>query len=798
MMGSTSRPRRVLILTASFGSGHVRAAHAVAEAIACQAPAADVRVVDILAEAWWFFRVLYVWPYWVMLRVRPSWWKSLYTKRQRRKNPRTAPGWLFRLGCSRVFASLAAFDPDVIVAAEVAAGEIASIARRRGLTFAPIVSVITDHHGEPTWVSPFVDRYAVADEAVAAQLEAWGVPPDRIDVCGIPTAATFQTTTDRTAVRRRYTVPANRPLVLVMGGGMGPTRMDEIVRDLCAAGEPMHIVAVAGRDHRMRRRLDAIPESACGRDRARQPSPSYGWSAVALAEAETREGAARGGGAPRALRNVVTVRVLGWTDDVSALMKTATVVVTKPGGVTTAEAAVCGRPVVFLKGIPGPEEHNAAWAVRSGGCLAPQGRRATTVAILQILRDEGLRASMIANARHRARPAAATAIAELTLATANQDARHPVVLLSISNGAGHMQTAEAIAAALRTVSPSVPVTVIDVADYMTFVTRMTHVTIFLWLVTHAPRIWGAIDRYQKRQRHTSPEWYYRRGCARLFALVRKLQPEAIVATEVGCCEIAALIVRDLRLSCPVVAVNGEYDADRAWVQPEVTLYSVPDVTVREELCAHGAKRDRIQVWGVPLSSTFLVPPRRETTRTEVCVQLALDPEQSIVLVSGGSEGLGRPEVVVQRLLSLPATPQIVVLAGHNPRLKRRCEALARLHTDRTLRVLGWTSDVARLMVAADLLVSKLGHTFDEAVALGLPIVALEPPPGSERIQHRLVDEWGVGCAVHDLDQMADAVTVLTTHPATLAAMRAAATVRPRSDAAREIARSLLVPQEVAL
>ncbi len=782
MIRSTPRPRRVLILTASFGLGHVRAAHAVAEAIARQDSNTEVRTVDILAEAWWFFRVIYVWPYWVMLRVRPSWWKSLYAKRHRRTRPRTAPVWLFRLGCSRVFATLAVLDPDVIVAAEVAACEIASIARRRGITLAPIVNVITDHHGEPTWVSPFVSRYAVGDEGVAAQLESWGVPSDRIDVCGIPTAAAFQSTIDRTTVRRRYRIPGNRPLVLVMGGGMGPTRMDEIVRDLCATREPMHIIAVAGRDRRMRRRLNSVTESARGRDRAR-----------------TREEAARGGGAPRSpINERVTVKVLGWTDDIPALMRTATVLVTKPGGVTTAEAAVCGRPVVFLEGIPGPEEHNAAWAVRNGGCVAPRGRKATSSAVVQIVRDVALRATMSASARHRARPAAATAIADMTLAAAHQDTRRPVVLLSIANGAGHSQTAEAIAGALRSINPSVPVTVIDVAEHMTFVTRMTHVTLFLWLVKHAPRIWGAIDRYQKRQRHTSPEWYYRRGCARLFALMRQLQPEAMIATEVGCCEIAALIARDLRLSCPVVAVNGEYDADRAWVQPEVTLYSVPDVTVRRELCAHGAQPDRIHVWGVPLSSTFLAPPRRETTRTEVCVQLALDPEQSIVLVSGGSEGLGRPEAVVQRLLSLPAVPQIVVLAGRNRRLKQRCEALARQHASRTLRVLGWTSDVARVMVAADLLVSKLGHTFDEAVALGLPIVALEPPPGSERIQHRLVDEWGVGCAVHDLDQMADAVTVLATHPATLAAMREAAMVRPRTNAAREIARSLLVPQEVAL
>ena len=66
----------------------------------------------------------------------------------------------------------------------------------------------------------------------------------------------------------------------------------------------------------------------------------------------------------------------------------------------------------------------------------------------------------------------------------------------------------------------------DVADYMTRTARLTHVTAYLWLVKHAPKVWESVDRYQKRQEHTSPEWYYRRGCRRLFELARSLKPSA--------------------------------------------------------------------------------------------------------------------------------------------------------------------------------------------------------------------------------------------------------------------------------
>src|SRR5262245_10803545 len=132
----------------------------------------------------------------------------------------------------------------------------------------------------------------------------------------------------------------------------------------------------------------------------------------------------------------------------------------------------------------------------------------------------------------------------------NEAANNPVLILTIANGAGHIRVAEGLAAAIRAAQPAMPAMVVDVADYMTRLTRFTHVSAFLWLVKHTPAVWDRIDRYQKRQKHTSPEWYYRRGCHRLFEFVRRMRPRALVATEVGCCEIAALIKRDFKLDVP--------------------------------------------------------------------------------------------------------------------------------------------------------------------------------------------------------------------------------------------------------
>src|SRR5712692_2891286 len=121
---------RILVLPLSFGSGHLRASHAIAKELKDMAPRADVRVVDALADCRSLFRACYEWPYWFMLRYAPALWDRLNTARLEHKYERTAPAWAFRLGCPKVFEAIKDFGPDVIVAAEVAACEIAVIARQ--------------------------------------------------------------------------------------------------------------------------------------------------------------------------------------------------------------------------------------------------------------------------------------------------------------------------------------------------------------------------------------------------------------------------------------------------------------------------------------------------------------------------------------------------------------------------------------------------------------------------------------------------------------------------------------------
>ena len=327
--------------------------------------------------------------------------------------------------------------------------------------------------------------------------------------------------------------------------------------------------------------------------------------------------------------------------------------------------------------------------------------------------------------------------------------------------------------------------VLDVAQYMSPIGRFTHVFAYLWLVKNAPGLWRRIDSYQKRQPHTSPEWFYRRECRRLMELIKRLDPGAIVATEVGCCEIGAMIKRDLRLDIPLAAVNVDYEVDRAWFRPEVDLYTVCRPSMRESLEDLGAAKNRIQVWGVPIEDGFDAPQNKALDRRHVDELLKLKPGTPLVILAGGNDGIGHIKETIRTLADGNIDASIVVLVGRNVRLKRECEALTRNLPN--FRVLGWTDQMPLLFRAADVLISKLGVSFDEACACGLPIISMPPPPGAEEVKFDLMQSLGIGQGVSTPLEAVVAVDVLLNNKTLRSQMGENALSNSMPDAATKIA-----------
>lgn len=362
--------KKIAILTLSIGSGHVQAAKVIEHALHDGADRVEVQTFDVIELARSWFLWLYVQPYWWMLRHAPGMWRRLFERRQHHRHRSTAPHWVFRRGCAEVLRQLQAFSPHLVIVTEIGAAELAALGKREGWFNAPILAVQTDLESEPPWVQREIDIYCVATEQSRSQFIEWGISPNRIVVCGIPIDPAFALPFDRRELFRALGLDLHLPVVLVMGGGMGPAPLDKIVQTLEKCRLPIQVLAVAGHDKEMRARLEAL----------------------------------RG-------KIALNLFPFGWSDNVPELMAAASVLVTKPGGVTTAEAQAAGLPMILTHPIPGPEEAHIRQLVKTGVAFRAHSLDEIPQLASKLLSDAGKLAEIAGRARELGRPEATHAIA---------------------------------------------------------------------------------------------------------------------------------------------------------------------------------------------------------------------------------------------------------------------------------------------------------------------------------------------------------------------------------------------------
>jgi processive 1,2-diacylglycerol beta-glucosyltransferase len=387
--------KRVVILTLSVGAGHVRASAAIESALRDGGDDLEILVVDALdlARAW--FQWVYVRSYWMMLRWAPGAWKSLFERRSRNGHRATAPRWVFRRGCAKVLQRFRAFRPELVIANEIGAVEIAALAKREGWFDAPLLAVQTDFHAEPPWVQHEVDYYCVGSGEAREQLVGWGASAHRILVSGIPIDPGFTLRFERQEVVRGLGLVARKPVVLVMGGGMGPAPLDAIVQSLEQCELPLQVIAVAGHNRAMRRRLEKL----------------------------------RG-------RVALDLHTFGWTPRVQEFMAAADLLVTKPGGVTMAEALAAGVPLLLTEPIPGPEERHVKYLVDRGAAVFAHELFEIPKLASELLTSPARRARMVQRQRELARPDAAHAIAQVARALMEKTGYMDLVAAAVPRRSG--------------------------------------------------------------------------------------------------------------------------------------------------------------------------------------------------------------------------------------------------------------------------------------------------------------------------------------------------------------------------
>lgn len=359
---------RVLVLSASAGSGHIRAAEAIEKALTQKQAARDVFHVDALEYTNKVFRNLYSKAYVDMVNRAPSMLGWLYDQLDKPwQNDRLRRA--FNQLNSRPFIKmLQEYDPDIAICTHFLPAEIISRLKAENRLSCAQAIVTTDFDVHAMWLCRYCEQYFVALEETRVHLERLGIPDTKVSVSGIPIDPVFSIPKEKSAMRRKYGLDLEKTTVLVSAGGFGVGPLHNLVSSLTELRHPTQLLVICGHNHKLQNRVDRLVS--------------------------------------RSSRSV-PIRTFGYTKEMDELMAAADILLGKPGGLTTSEALCRGLVSVIVNPIPGQEERNADHLLEEGVAIRCNNLPALAYKIDRLLDDRSRFEAMRSKALALARPNAA-------------------------------------------------------------------------------------------------------------------------------------------------------------------------------------------------------------------------------------------------------------------------------------------------------------------------------------------------------------------------------------------------------
>jgi len=364
-----ARPR-VLLVTASVGTGHNQAVRALEEELRAR-DCAEIECVDCLDFTPRVFRAKYAGGYSLMFTRFSFFYGIGFCLLDRPRGSGRTPGEKYRLGRERKalkkFADFVRkFNPDVIVYTHFLAPAVIQPMIRCGEINPKQMMVVTDIKVHRWWYSEGIDTWFIAQEASRQQLLKWNIDSSQIVVSGIPLRSKWdllqQTqqaqSSDLWQIRKAFSLPDNKKIVLLSGGTAftcGP--IERIARRIVSGRDDICVVVLGGRNKQLLGKLGRLTEA--------------------------REG------------KIIPV---GFTDRLHELMRCASLMLTKAGGLITTECLATGLPMVILQPVPGQESGNARFYATNGAAVVASNAKQSVRLVRQLLDDPSRLAEMSQNA----------------------------------------------------------------------------------------------------------------------------------------------------------------------------------------------------------------------------------------------------------------------------------------------------------------------------------------------------------------------------------------------------------------
>lgn len=315
---------RILLLSCNTGEGHNSTAKAVMEVLEARGVTCEMR--DVLAcLSPKFSKFVCNWHVW-LYKYGPALFDTAYRAMDRvpaEPNETTPVYELLSLGAEKLRELLEAGDYDAVICVHVFSGMMVTEVRRKWGLRVPCFFVNTDYSCVPFTEQCEMDGYFIPDTRLIPEFAADGVPKARMIPSGIPVRQAFFSHKERAVARQELELPEDGFVVLLMCGSMGCGPMRKLAREMAdRIPDGGMVVTVCGRNEKLYESMMDIQD-------------------------------------PR-------LRVLGFTTNIPDYMDAADLVVTKPGGLSSTEAACKHLPMVFINAVGGCEAKNFEMFLREG------------------------------------------------------------------------------------------------------------------------------------------------------------------------------------------------------------------------------------------------------------------------------------------------------------------------------------------------------------------------------------------------------------------------------------------------
>ena len=260
---------------------------------------------------------------------------------------------------------------DVILLTHFFPGGILSNMKLQGLQIPPSILIATDYTCVPLTEEVTADAYVIPADDLTSEFTCRNIPAEKIHPIGIPVSCAFRYATSKKAARKELGLEADKRYLLIAGGSMGAGKLVKVLSllDQEIPDRDTRFIVICGKNPKLYQRLESL-----ALDR---------------------------------------MTILQHTDRMSLYLKACDAFLSKPGGLSTTEAAVSGIPLVHITPIPGCETKNAAYFKLHGMSCSACNSVSELTEVLAFLQDEEFVHSMRVAQRDQINAHAACDICDL-------------------------------------------------------------------------------------------------------------------------------------------------------------------------------------------------------------------------------------------------------------------------------------------------------------------------------------------------------------------------------------------------